>query len=84
MSNTVLTIGLAGLGTVGGGLVRLLSENKEELRSRTGCDIRLKSVAVRDISRPRDLPEGVRLTDNPMTLAEDPEIDVVIELMGRH
>ena len=82
MSNTVLTIGLAGLGTVGGGLVRLLSENKEELRSRTGCDIRLKSVAVRDISRPRDLPEGVRLTDNPMTLAEDPEIDVVIELMG--
>ena len=82
MSNTVLTIGLAGLGTVGGGLGRLLSENKEELRSRTGCDIRLKSVAVRDISRPRDLPEGVRLTDNPMTLAEDPEIDGVIELMG--
>lgn len=37
---------------------------------------------MRDISRPRDLPEGVRLTDNPMTLAEDPEIDVVIELMG--
>ena len=36
--NTTLNIGLAGLGTVGGGLVRLLSENAEEIRARSGCD----------------------------------------------
>ena len=77
-----LNIGLAGLGTVGGGLVRLLSENAEELRARTGCDFCLKAVAVRDPNRKRDLPEGVRLTTDPMTIADDPEIDLVVELMG--
>ena len=80
--NTTLNIGLAGLGTVGGGLVRLLSENAEEIRARSGCDFNLKAVAVRNPNRKRDLPEGVRLTTDPMTLADDPDIDVVIELMG--
>ena len=80
--NTTLTLGLAGLGTVGGGLVRLLSENADELRARSGCDFRLKTVAVRDPNRKRDLPEGVALTTDPLSLAEDPDIDVVIELMG--
>ena len=80
--NTTLNIGLAGLGTVGGGLVRLLSENAEEIRARSGCDFYLKAVAVRNPNRKRDLPEGVRLTTDPMTLADDPDIDVVIELMG--
>ena len=39
--NKTLTLGLAGLGTVGGGLVRLLTENAEEIRSRCGFDFRL-------------------------------------------
>lgn len=80
--NKTLTLGLAGLGTVGGGLVRLLTENAEEIRSRCGFDFRLKTVAVRNPNRQRDLPEGVRLTTDPQTLADDPDIDVVIELMG--
>ena len=80
--NTTLNIGLAGLGTVGGGLVRLLSENAEEIRARSGCGFNLKAVAVRNPNRKRDLPEGVRLTADPMALADDPDIDVVIELMG--
>ncbi len=54
--NTTLNIGLAGLGTVGGGLVRLLSENAEEIRARSGCDFNLKAVAVRNPNRKRDLP----------------------------
>ena len=49
--NTTLNIGLAGLGTVGGGLVRLLSENAEEIRARSGCDFNLKAVAVRNPNR---------------------------------
>lgn len=80
--NKTLTLGLAGLGTVGGGLVRLLTENAEEIRSRCGCGFRLKTVAVRNPDRKRELPEGVRLTTDPQTLADDPDIDVVIELMG--
>ena len=77
-----LTLGLAGLGTVGSGLVRLLRENAEELRQRSGCEFRLKTVAVRDASRERDLPAGTRLTTDPAELARDPDIDVVVELMG--
>ena len=54
----------------------------KEIRARSGCDFNLKAVAVRNPNRKRDLPEGVRLTTDPMTLADDPDIDVVIELMG--
>ena len=82
MPNKVLNIGLAGLGTVGKGFVHLLYENREEIRARTGCDSNLKSVAVRDTSRRRSLPDSVRLIGNPLELADDPDIDVVVELMG--
>ena len=47
LMNTTLNIGLAGLGTVGGGLVRLLSENAEEIRARSGCDFNLKRIKLR-------------------------------------
>lgn len=79
---STLTLGLAGLGTVGSGLVQLLRENADELAQRCGCQFRLKTVAVRDPTRSRVLPEGTRLTTDPQELAGDPEIDVVVELMG--
>ena len=75
-------IGLAGLGTVGGGLVEMLVKNREDILRRTGREIVLKSVAVRDTSKPRALPAGVALLDNPLSLAEDPAVQVVVELMG--
>lgn len=75
-------IGLAGLGTVGGGLVEMLDKNKDDILRRTGRNIVLKTVAVRDASKARVLPAGVALVDKPLALAEDPEIQVVVELMG--
>lgn len=85
--NTVkkpLVIALAGFGTVGGGLVRLLDENADLIKRRTGRSIRIKSVLVRDINKPRSwpLPAGTVLTDDSATLVNDPEVDVVVELMG--
>lgn len=77
-----LTIGLAGLGTVGSSLVRLLTENRPQIEARSGCSFRLKSVLVRDASRPRELPEGTLLTTDGAAVVDDPEIDVFIELMG--
>ena len=77
-----LVIGLAGLGTVGSGLVEMLRENEADILRRTGRRIRVKTVAVRSLDRARVLPEGATLTDDPMSLARDPEIDVVVELMG--
>ena len=78
------TVGLAGFGTVGSGVVKLLTENTAELEARSGCSIRLKTVAVRDAHKVRDvaLPEGCEITTDVLSLATDPEIDVVIELMG--
>lgn len=77
-----LYIGIAGLGTVGSGLVEMLLKNRSDILRRTGREILIKAVAVHNLSKKRKLPEGVALTGDPMTLAEDPEIAIVVELMG--
>ncbi len=79
-----IVIGLAGLGTVGQGLVRILAENADLIERRIGRKVTIKRVVVRDVSRPRNvtLPEGTVLTDRLEDLIEDPEIEVVCELMG--
>lgn len=79
-----LLLGMAGFGTVGSGLVRILSENRAEIFARTGREIRIKTVLVRDVSRPRacPLPEGARLTTGMDDLLSDQEIDVIVELIG--
>lgn len=77
-----LVIGLAGLGTVGSGLVQLLKSNAAEIEQRTGKKIIVKYVAVRDVNKKRDLPEGAQLIDNPLVMIEDPEVEVIVELIG--
>ncbi|HTH14214.1 MAG TPA: homoserine dehydrogenase, partial [Spirochaetia bacterium] len=71
------TIGLAGAGTIGSGLIRLLSTTP------AARNLRLKTVLVRDTGKPRPgLGAGVVLTTRPEDLTDDPEIDVVVELLG--
>ncbi len=79
-----LRIGLAGFGTVGGGLVRMLAENAELIRQRTGRDMEVSRILVRDLKKIRaiPLPSGAQLTDDPAQLTDDPAIDVLVELMG--
>lgn len=76
-------IGLLGLGTVGCGTVAVLGRNADEIARRAGRGIRVVAAAARDLSRPRacDL-ENVRLTANPVEVVDDPEVEVVVELMG--
>ncbi len=81
-SSKNVVIGLAGLGTVGSGLVQLLKDNAEEIEQRTGKKIVVKYVAVRNTNTKRDIPEGAKLIDNPLLMVEDPEVQVVVELMG--
>ena len=83
-SDKPLGVGLAGFGTVGGGLVRLLEENADLIRRRSGRDILIRKVLVRNAKKPRSipLPEGAELTTNPRDLTDDPQIDVLVELMG--
>jgi homoserine dehydrogenase len=71
------TIGLAGAGTIGSGLIRLLNT------SPAARNLRLKAVLVRDLARPRPgIPAGARLTARCEELTDDPEIDIVVELLG--
>jgi len=80
----ILRVGLAGCGTVGSGVVRLLGENADWLRTRNGRDIVLTHILERDPRKLEGLPlpEELRVTDDPAQLADNPDIDVVIELMG--
>jgi homoserine dehydrogenase len=84
VSDAPVRIGLAGFGTVGSGLVTILERNADWIRRRLGRGLALKKVLVRDVSKPRAvaLPDGVALTADPDALVADPEIDIVVELMG--
>ena len=79
-----LFIGLAGLGTVGSGLVTLLKDNADIIRKRTGRSIILKKVLVHNLNKPRkvELPPDVVLTDNLHDLTDDPTLDAIVEVIG--
>jgi homoserine dehydrogenase len=76
-------IGLLGCGTVGGALARLLDRQASTIEGRTGLELEITRVAVRDLSkdRPVDLP-GRLFTTDPAAVVADPDVDVVVELIG--
>jgi homoserine dehydrogenase len=78
-----IQIGLLGCGTVGTGVAKLLIENKDLLTARVGADLNLRWVADIDIETDRGIqfPAGVLTTDAQKVL-NDPEIDMVIEMIG--
>ncbi len=78
-----LRVGIAGLGTVGAGVLRLLRENAEVITARAGLPIVVTAVSARDRSRNRgtDLA-AYAWHENPLGLASDPAVDVVAELIG--
>ncbi len=76
-------IGVLGLGTVGGGTLNVLSRNAEEITRRAGREIQVCLAAARDVQRVRGCElQGVRLTADPFEIVNDPEIEVVVELIG--
>lgn len=77
-----IKIGLLGSGTVGTGVVRVLHENAEDISKKVGAGLSIKKVLVRDIKKKRAYLEGVQLTDNIQDIIDDPEIDIVVELLG--
>src|SRR3954452_6415367 len=78
-----LSIALAGLGTVGGGVLKVLRDNGESVTARAGRAIAGPGGSARDRSRDRGVPlSGLRWYDDPVALAADPAVDVVVELIG--
>ena len=76
-------MGILGLGTVGTGTVNVLKRNAEEIARRAGRDMVITRASVKDLGKPRNCDtQGIDLTNNPLDIINDPEIDIVLELIG--
>ena len=82
MKNSV-SIGLLGLGVVGSGVIKLIEDYQDDLVHQLGCGVNVKSVLVRDLEKARqvDIDETI-LTTNPDDVLKNPEIDVIVEVIG--
>lgn len=78
-----LKVGIAGLGVVGAGVVRLLDQQAGMLAARAGRPIKVVAVSARDKRKKRDMPKGNwRWYADALDLVSDPEVEVVVELIG--
>jgi len=78
-----INIGVVGFGTIGSSVVRLLLERRRIFRDRTGIDLNLKLVCDKDLASKRDVsvPKSM-LTRSASKVIADPDIDIVVELIG--
>ncbi len=78
-----INVGLIGIGTVGGGTWTVLKRNAEEITRRAGRPIQITAVADKNVELAKQVTGGAaRVTDDAFALVNDPEIDVIIELIG--
>jgi homoserine dehydrogenase len=78
-----LSVAVAGLGTVGGGVLKLLRDNADLVSARAGRPIAVTAVSARDRTKDRGVSlTGLRWYEDPVALASDPTVDVVVELIG--
>ena len=75
-------IGMLGCGVVGGQVAALLEKNNAELSTRAGAKLILKKIAVRDLKAAREGVNPALFTTDAQSVINDPEIDIVIEVMG--
>ncbi len=78
-----INVGLLGIGTVGGGTFTVLQRNAEEITRRAGRPIRITMVADKNVELAKKVTGGAcRVTDDAFAVVADPEVDIVIELIG--
>ncbi len=81
--NKPINVGIIGFGIVGTGTARILVENADIIRRRLGAPVVLKAISDLDIKRDRGIKlDGVKLTTRAQDIFTDPEIDIVVELIG--
>lgn len=77
-----IRVGLLGLGTVGQGVARILSANAAEIERRTGRAIEVTRASVRNVGKAEALELGIDITTDSASIVNDPDIDIVCEVMG--
>jgi homoserine dehydrogenase len=75
-------VGLLGLGTVGGGVTRVLARNAEEISRRAGREILITHAAARNLDTTTANTAGMKLTGEAVEVVDDPEVSIIVELMG--
>ncbi len=78
--SSMIKVGIIGVGTVGASVANILKENADVISARAGVDIVAKSGVVKNLSKDRGV--DIALTDDIDTILNDPEIEIVVELMG--
>ncbi len=83
MSEKEISVGMLGIGTVGRGVYRILKQNRAEIKQKVGAPVEIKKILVRDTTKDRgiELKDGV-LTTNPEEVIANPDIDIIVEVMG--
>ncbi|CUH96246.1 Homoserine dehydrogenase [Propionispora sp. 2/2-37] len=81
MKNSI-NIGLLGLGTVGSGVVKVLANNAQNIAQKVGIPIHIKKIMVRNPNKRRNVAVDQLLTTKVDDIINDPEIDIVVELIG--
>ena len=79
----VINVGLLGCGTVGGGVINILKDNAEEISKRVGVPVKIKQVLARHPEKVAALDPTLATTEDFNEIVTDPEIDIVVELLGR-
>ena len=78
-----INVGLIGIGTVGGGTFTVLQRNFDEISRRAGRPIRIVAVADKNLELAKQMTGGTcRVTDDAFSIVNDPEVDIVVELIG--
>ncbi len=76
-------VGILGLGTVGGGTVNVLKRNAAEIARRAGREIIITRASAKDLNKQRICDtQGIALTTDPFEIINDPEIEIILELIG--
>ncbi|CAI8974371.1 Homoserine dehydrogenase [Brevibacillus sp. IT-7CA2] len=83
MEKQSIKLGLMGFGTVGTGVVRIIQAHQEDLQKQTGLSIEISRILVKDAEKSRNISSmETALTTDPASLLDDPEIEVIVEVIG--
>ena len=83
MNKSKLNVAVIGLGTVGSGVIKLLRKQKDNIKKRTGIELKVVAVSAKNRRKQRSVDIGsFRWIASPITIAKDPDVDVVVELIG--
>lgn len=74
----MINIGILGVGTVGSSVAKILEDNADIIEARAGIKIVATKGIVKNINKKRDV--NIKISDNPLDVINDPDIDIVVEL----